>query len=125
MGTHTYAILEVEPAAFEDIKRRLLAVDYGFTIDTDNGREIIDMHGIALAADAPDARGPLINLKPYQQRVVDEREALEEKLEKLTAFLNSPTVADLPRDEHERLSEQARHMRDYSRVLAQRIAQWK
>ena len=43
-STHTYAILEVSPAAHAEIKAKLLAADYGHAIAGDT----IDMHGIAL-----------------------------------------------------------------------------
>ena len=44
-GTHTYSTLAVSNAAYQEIKRKLLAVDYGHAINS-NGE--IDMHGIAL-----------------------------------------------------------------------------
>lgn len=47
--THTYATLEVSAAAYDEVKSRLLAVDYGHTIN-DEGE--IDMHGIALVRES-------------------------------------------------------------------------
>ena len=47
-ATRTYAILEVAPDVYEDIKKRLLAADYGHALHSDDGREVIDMQGIAL-----------------------------------------------------------------------------
>ena len=47
-ATRTYAILEVAPEVYEDIKARLLAADYTHALHSDDGREVIDMHGIAL-----------------------------------------------------------------------------
>lgn len=44
--THTYAVLEVTPMAFVEIRRRLEIAGYDHAIDDDK----IDMHGIALQA---------------------------------------------------------------------------
>ena len=61
--THTFALLELSPAAFEEIASKLREAGYGhaFTEHAD-GRAVIDMHGIAvlplppqvLAAPAPE-----------------------------------------------------------------------
>jgi hypothetical protein len=53
--THTYAVLEVSPEAYAEIKRGLLAAGYDHAI-TKDGREAetIDMHGIALQVKADD-----------------------------------------------------------------------
>lgn len=116
--SHTYAILEVSPVAYADIRARLDASGYGqaFHQDDEHG-EVIDMHGIALAVDD--------SHKPYQQRVIDERESLQEKVEKLALFVNSPACLDLANAERVRLDRQLRLMREYSAVLAERIEQWK
>lgn len=47
-STHTFAKLAVTPDTYDDIKRRLLAVDYGHVIGHDG---VIDMHGIGLEPD--------------------------------------------------------------------------
>lgn len=44
--THTYAVLEVTPMAFVEVKRLLAAAGYDHAFDGD----VIDMHGIALKA---------------------------------------------------------------------------
>lgn len=49
IGTHTYAVLEVSPAAYEEIRSLLEAAGYGHVRVTDGGRVLLDMHGIALA----------------------------------------------------------------------------
>lgn len=46
--THTYAILEVSPKAFNEIADKLRAADYGHCFHEDGERIVIDMHGIAL-----------------------------------------------------------------------------
>jgi hypothetical protein len=43
--TYTYVTLAVSEAAYEEIKAKLIAADYGHTI---NEKSEIDMHGIAL-----------------------------------------------------------------------------
>lgn len=44
--THTYAVLDVSRAAYDEIRRKLDAAGYQHAFDGD----VIDMHGIALAA---------------------------------------------------------------------------
>ena len=51
--THTYAILEVDAATFADVMGRLLQAGYEHAIHDQDGRAVIDMHGIALRIEAP------------------------------------------------------------------------
>lgn len=49
--THTYAILMISQAAFDEILEKLKAAAYHHSFhEGDDGRVIIDMHGIALQA---------------------------------------------------------------------------
>lgn len=61
---------------------------------------------------------------PYQERVVTERKELNEKLEKLEIFLHqsNKVFSNLPRDEQFRLQKQYGCMREYLKVLDERIA---
>jgi hypothetical protein len=59
---------------------------------------------------------------PHQQRVVDEKDALDDKLGKLTTFRIGKLFPILPTDEQERLNRQLVIMQDYSEVLGERIA---
>ena len=63
-------------------------------------------------------------LAPHQQRVVQEKEELDEKLSKLSAFIDSPNFTVTVKDENEiaRLVCQEEIMKDYSEILAERIA---
>lgn len=61
-------------------------------------------------------------MAPHQQRVIDEREQLQERLTKLLAFFQTPAFAALDSAERVRMPVQARYMRGYSAVLAERIA---
>jgi hypothetical protein len=65
-------------------------------------------------------------LAPHQQRVVDEKRDLDEKLKKLTAFISSESFATIVQDADERgrLVCQEEIMKDYSAVLAERIAEF-
>lgn len=63
-----------------------------------------------------------MELRPHQQRVVDEKRELDEKREKLGAFKHTPVFEKLPRQEQERLNTQAHIMTMYSAVLGERIA---
>lgn len=66
---------------------------------------------------------PLVpGLAPHQQRVVDERAELTDKLDKLSPFLNTPIFASLDQAEKERLTTQHEAMSIYADILRDRIA---
>ncbi len=60
---------------------------------------------------------------PHQQRVVDEKAALDDKHEKLRAFLGRDDFVTIVADEkeRERLYRQSSVMAEYSQVLRERI----
>ena len=60
-------------------------------------------------------------MKPYQQRVVDEKAELDSKLDKLNAFFPTDLFAQLKPNEQERLYLQASVMQKYSNILGERI----
>lgn len=57
----------------------------------------------------------------WQQRVIDEKAQLDERTEKLTAFLGTRAYAELADIDRELLLCQRMHMRAYSSFLSQRI----
>ena len=61
---------------------------------------------------------------PHQQRVIEEKRELDEKIQKLTAFIYSEKFVSIVSDDDERirLLQQDEVMRQYSRVLCNRIA---
>ena len=61
-------------------------------------------------------------LQPHQQRVVEERAELEDKLGKLQAFITGERFASVPDAEQGRLVLQHKLMESYALVLEQRIA---
>ncbi len=62
-------------------------------------------------------------MQPHQQRVVDEKTELDDKMVKLFAFVNTNPVFDsLPKDEQIRLKCQLNIMGFYSEILKARIA---
>lgn len=62
-------------------------------------------------------------MQPWQQRVVEEQQALDEKRRKLSAFIASDTFKNMEDwREASRLKFQARVMKQYSDILAARIA---
>lgn len=65
---------------------------------------------------------PAITLQPHQQRVVDEKVELDERMRKLDAFMGTPTYFALHLDERMRLGRQMRLMNSLSLVLGDRIA---
>lgn len=62
-------------------------------------------------------------LLPHQERVVVEKQELDEKLDKLKAFINSPNFSNIVLDVHEaaRLIRQRDAMMLYSAILQERI----
>lgn len=62
-----------------------------------------------------------MSMQPYQQRVVEEKRELSERLAKLLAFFQTDTFAALPEAERSRLRNQARFMDGYAAVLEERI----
>lgn len=62
-----------------------------------------------------------MSLQPHQQRVLNERDDLGSKLEKLSAFLSTRTFDGLDREEQFRLVRQRDAMRAYYGILGERI----
>lgn len=60
-------------------------------------------------------------LQPHEQRVVDERTDLIEKITKLHAFLKTEIFENLQEKDQELLEEQVQIMMNYSDVLLKRI----
>lgn len=62
-------------------------------------------------------------MAPHQQRVIDERSELDDKRNKLYAFIDgSPVFKGLPSEEQARLRRQSDVMAEYSGILGERIA---
>jgi hypothetical protein len=66
----------------------------------------------------------LAGIPPHQQRVFEERSQLEQKIIKLTAFVDTATFMGLARADQSLLLEQLGHMRAYSGVLGARISRF-
>lgn len=63
------------------------------------------------------------NVKPYQQRVIEEKQDLDLKAKKLSAFIGSSSqFVTLPQYQQELLREQCEIMWQYSEILGKRIA---
>ena len=63
-------------------------------------------------------------MNPYQERVIEEKEALEEKYRKLTTFFDQPAFQDVPMDEQVRMARQADVMKEYLDILNARIVRF-
>lgn len=61
-------------------------------------------------------------MEAYQQRVVEEKEALDEKIKKLDVFVGTERFCALPLAEQIRMAAQLEVMREYSQILGERIA---
>lgn len=64
-------------------------------------------------------------MKAHEKRIVDEQQELSKKLEALTTFIGSKKFEDLEPRDRSLLRAQSRHMRQYCRVLGQRIKRFK
>lgn len=60
-------------------------------------------------------------MAPHQQRVVEEKHDLDDKLGKLITFLDGDLFKTLDKHEQSRLRHQRAVMEDYSSILCQRI----
>lgn len=58
---------------------------------------------------------------PHQQRVIEEKQELDTKREKLGEFKNTDMFLSLPWQEQERLNTQVHIMTMYSSVLGERV----
>ena len=61
-------------------------------------------------------------MQPHQQRVVDEKAQLSEKLDKLETFEGGAIYASLAPAEQSRLTRQLLIMKLYEQVLSERIS---
>jgi uncharacterized protein YdcH (DUF465 family) len=65
-------------------------------------------------------------MKAYQKRVVEEKNQLDDKIAKLTNFINtSEDYMELSSIEQERLREQLTVMQRYAEILSERIKYFK
>lgn len=60
-------------------------------------------------------------MEPYQERVIEEKRELDDKIEKLKTFMNDEVFDELPQKEKENMSIQLSAMFTYSSALKSRI----
>lgn len=63
-------------------------------------------------------------LQPHQQRVVAEKQELDDRIDKLTAFVNSENFNKASEQEQPLLRQQLNIMLSLQAVLAERINLW-
>lgn len=63
-------------------------------------------------------------MQPHQQRVVDERQELRERLDKLENFLAGDLIKTLDHEESVLLWAQRGAMAQYLAILDRRVARW-
>lgn len=63
-------------------------------------------------------------MSPHEQRVIDEKNALDEKLIKLSAFVRTEEFYALDTEDRQLLRRQREVMLDYSDILGDRIARF-
>lgn len=59
--------------------------------------------------------------QPHQERVIQEQQELQQKLDKLNSFIEGETYAKLDPPMRELLFQQSQVMRQYNEILLQRI----
>lgn len=64
-------------------------------------------------------------MKPHQQRVVEEKTELDDKLGKLQKFIQGDVFSTIDLFERVHLRDQSRAMAEYSRILGVRIANFR
>ena len=62
-----------------------------------------------------------MDLQPWQQRLIDEKNELDERVTKLSIFVESPAFKEVDRDEQRRLRIQLELMLELQVVLLARI----
>jgi len=94
-------------------------------LDAQQARAMLE-HVLAASATAPRVTlAKHAGLLPHQQRVVDEKDEVSDRLAKLLAFFQGPIFPALDEAERSRLRNQARFMDGYAAVLEERIAAFK
>lgn len=61
-------------------------------------------------------------MKPYQERVIEEKQGLDSRIERLTAFIYTHVFESLDDAEQSRMRIQLSIMQAYATVLGERIA---
>lgn len=61
---------------------------------------------------------------PHQQRVIEEKEQLDDKLAKLSNFIDSDIITKVSKEEVTLLQAQLVCMKGYSDILKQRVNLW-
>ena len=82
------------------------------------------LSGMALSgpSSATKQQGWRKTMAAYQIRAVEEKAALDDRIEKLAAFVRTERFCVLPVAEQVRMTRQLAIMRDYSGILGERIA---
>lgn len=65
-STYTYVVLEISAAAYAEIRAKLQAAWYAHAFHNSDGREVIDMHGIAVAP-IPEREMPADTVPPGER----------------------------------------------------------
>ena len=60
----------------------------------------------------------------YQERMIEETEQLDARIEKLSSFLKSPAVETVTESERSLMGSQLHAMRSYSFFLHERMRRW-
>lgn len=91
----------------------------GFGVEYEDGYKSWSPEEVFKAAYLP--LGQVKELPPHVQRVIGEKAQLDDRLSKLSAFLQTPAFKDLPAKSQKLMEAQAKSMGEYSEVLKQRL----
>ena len=109
----------------EDICRRFPLIGCTLTQEeADKIKEYVEQTVLAEYVQGAVHAG-FVRLEPFQERVVEEKNELDDKIRKLSSFIGGTIFASLDDQERSRLSIQLQHMNGYSEILGQRIASFK
>lgn len=60
-------------------------------------------------------------MQPHQERVIEEKQELDNRINKLSSFFDTNIFSSINKDEQGRLIRQYEYMKLYSKVLSERI----
>ena len=96
--THTYVIMELSSVAYDEIRSKLDAAHYDQAFHRQGTREVLDMHGIAVAR-AEEPQEPCATLSTWRRRQPRLEEVLAARIK--VAIVLSPIVERTTPTDHD------------------------
>lgn len=120
---------EVDPASGKPNRQRLEEETGDVYAQLDENVDRLGLDGIAISERRAKKRAHMqeweqLYRPDYKQRVIDEKEQLDDRIRKLSTFLSTPLFESLDGDQRRDLLEQVQFMSAYATVLERRIARF-